>query len=869
MVPKPHPEDEPASAGATTPPTSRIPPPNNAPGLSLVPEAASAAVKTPTPPEFESSSSIAPPPVGEWDASEERTQNVDVPQNLSELLDSTGTAKRRQTREIQVAAPGVDDLVEALLGAMRGLGHHPREISDGELRYVILGKPPGRCSDDLDVALAMRPGTRPQPCVVRSLPLEQEAERELRRFRLRAEAHIGMALDHPNVVRVYGFGESGRTPFICRELVDGLSLRQLVLRSGTSGLSLQATLAIAIDVASTLADVHGLTKPDGTSFHVVHGELCPENILVTRGGIAKLTELSVAELVGRALRAPTEARAGQPGYMAPEQCFGQPIDRRTDMFALGLVLLELLSGETMVKMTPAQLGALAGTIVERCNSRHRVPAELSGLIMKLTSLTPAERPADMRVVADALKALEPTIGQWTRRHQEMHSLLHTSTRRTAAHKAVLDGGPANDGTPVPQVGVIGSQASMPVGFDTDQGPAAATDRSPAAKVEQPAAKVEQPAAKADLEPPADTARSEAAEIVRDDAPKTDRSPAATGAARATRPADAEPPDDVMKAALAKAAMIKEAAAKAASAHDSDDNRHTQPIALEDGQKLGSGEFPGLISTPAAGAPAALAPSIGLPKFTGSRPAFTRGGSLPKSLPDNLPSPGDLPQWKEKSKSDKSRSPRKHKIEGRPAAEFGMPVARSADRTVSPIRSEVDAIIGPAGDEAWLEPESVVLSGEHSVAKIGPQDLDETEAKDSAEERNPFSGPGGGSEFTFLDDDDDSELGSAPLILRAALYGEHAGKMPTLDALEGVAKSSAELSKMEGLLPLEDEAVETAGPVEEDTRASVSIAEPAIPLSEDRDDDIERAAKNTKLLLIAVAGLLMAAGGYAVAWFMLQ
>ena len=860
-----------------------------------------------------------------WESSEDATENFDVPRNLSELIEQTGTHKRagaqlvgqeRVTKEISTGV-GIDDVVPALLEAMRGLGHVPREIRDGDLRYVLLGKQPGGSGDDLEVALAMRPGTTPQPCVLRFLSMEQEAERELRRFRLRAEAHIGMALDHPNVVRVYGYGESGRTPYICRELVDGVNLRELTERSGDSGLSLQAILALTIGISSTLADAHDLTKPDGSSFHVVHGDLSPETILVTRGGSPKLTELSVGHLIGRALKAPTEARAGRPGYMAPEQCFSQSIDHRTDMFALGLIMAELLSGERMVTMTPAELGALPNSIVAVCNSRYRVPAELSGLILKLTSLSPNERPADMHVVANELRALEPTIGPWTRRHQEMHSLLHTSRRRQATLRQAVDGPPpANDGAPVPEVGVLQNSPSLPIG------PAAKTDRMPAQDGQPRTDRGPVPL------PPADTVRAAPARP----ASSTERSSSAEHTDRS--PAQPPPTGDSrrMRSAMDKAAKIKEAAARAAETSEPDDeaSRLTQPAGMAidanpqaaDAEapipaapipaaplpagpegwaaKVTSGEHPGAITSPAPSAdvehpgslaaPVGSSPGMALPspfEQTGTDnelPSFRRRGSLPKALPTNLPAPGDLPMLR---KSPKYVKPKPATITGRKVAAApapstgGMPAAVRVP-AASSIVDQLDAFMTP-GREEWLEPEPVVVTSEQQV--VEPRQLARQEAAEAPnleaevaddDSRNPFRGPGNGSEFTFLDDDDDSELGSAPLILRAALYGEHAGRMPTLDALEGAGAmaTSPELSKMDGLLPLEDEdPPELSSPGATSSgehNTAVSIAQPSIVLEEDDEDDDDRDRMKTKtVLLLAIGSLLVAASGYAAAWFMLQ
>src|ERR1700735_1591520 len=169
----------------------------------------------------------------------------------------------------------------------------------------------------------------------------QNLER-LRRFELEAQATA--ALDHPNILSIYRFGIFEGAPYLVSALLEGTTLRQLIEQGP---LSVRKTIDISVQVAHGLAAAH--------EKGIVHPDLKPENLFVTKSGVSKILDFGLAKLMQAPAEsggnAPTLAQGTDPGltmgtagYMAPEQARGQAVDHRTDVFAFGAVLYEMLSG---------------------------------------------------------------------------------------------------------------------------------------------------------------------------------------------------------------------------------------------------------------------------------------------------------------------------------------------------------------------------------------------------------------------------------------------------------------------------------------------------------------------------------------------
>jgi serine/threonine-protein kinase len=225
--------------------------------------------------------------------------------------------------------------------------------------------------------------------------------------RFRREARAAGRRSHPNIVAIWDFGDDNGTPFLVMELVEGQSLDQIVKSFGS--LEPRRSVAIIIQVLSALGFAHG----NG----IVHRDIKPSNIMILPGDQVKVADFGIARLDASEFTIVGDL-LGTPAYMAPEQLSGGPIDHRTDLFATGVILFEMLTGvkpfrgksiteviSLMEKRGPEDIRAL----------NPAVPEAMKHVIGKSVAFDPAQRYADAaafsRAVADAMPALpgEPQL----------------------------------------------------------------------------------------------------------------------------------------------------------------------------------------------------------------------------------------------------------------------------------------------------------------------------------------------------------------------------------------------------------------------------------------------------------------------------
>jgi serine/threonine protein kinase len=160
------------------------------------------------------------------------------------------------------------------------------------------------------------------------------------------EADVGRLLKHEHVVQVLDAGEVDGRYYLAMEHVDGIDAEALLAWSWNNKIPLPAKVAvrIAIDAARGLDTAHHLTSPQGTKFGLVHRDVSPDNLFLTRTGVTKVADFGIAKLASLEGVTSTGLLKGKLTYMSPEQVKAVPLDGRADMFALALILYEMLSG---------------------------------------------------------------------------------------------------------------------------------------------------------------------------------------------------------------------------------------------------------------------------------------------------------------------------------------------------------------------------------------------------------------------------------------------------------------------------------------------------------------------------------------------
>jgi serine/threonine-protein kinase len=188
-----------------------------------------------------------------------------------------------------------------------------------------------------------------QVAVKRILPHLSESD-EFRALFLQ-EARLAASLSHPNVVHIYDFGRSGNSLFLAMELIEGCSLAAL-LRAGP--LPVVHAVRIASDALSGLHHAHTRVDAGGRPLGIVHRDVSPSNLMITPEGVVKLLDFGIAKAAWSmqlALTRPGVVR-GKYAYMSPEQAEGQALDARSDVYAVGVCLFEMLTGRPLL---PADL----------------------------------------------------------------------------------------------------------------------------------------------------------------------------------------------------------------------------------------------------------------------------------------------------------------------------------------------------------------------------------------------------------------------------------------------------------------------------------------------------------------------------------
>jgi eukaryotic-like serine/threonine-protein kinase len=219
-----------------------------------------------------------------------------------------------------------------------------------------------------------------------------------------SEARLASQLSHPNIAQIIEFGDDEGLSFLAMEYVDGPSLRQLAasFRRQKVALPLPHCARIVALACEALAHAHDLADPaTGLPLQLVHRDVSPDNILISKTGAVKLVDFGIAKAVTQAHRTKTGTVKGKLSYMSPEQLRAQPVDRRADIYSLGVTLYELVSGQKPFNANNELVLIESILKQDRLTLRARrpdCPPELDRIVMRAMERDKELRYADCRAM---------------------------------------------------------------------------------------------------------------------------------------------------------------------------------------------------------------------------------------------------------------------------------------------------------------------------------------------------------------------------------------------------------------------------------------------------------------------------------------
>src|SRR4051812_4893460 len=273
-------------------------------------------------------------------------------------------------------------------------------------RYQIIGRLATGGMAEVYLALSGDvPGFRTLVVVKRILPHLASNAQFIRMFL--DEARLAALLDHPNIVRIIEVGHDGEDYFLVMELVQGKPLSAVLRKAAREHQPPSAALTsyIIAQAANGLGYAHTLTDGDNRPLGVVHRDVSPQNVLISFEGAIKMIDFGVARAYGRVAHTSPGGLKGKIDYMSPEQASAEEVDHRADVFALGIVLWEILTGKRLFRRETelATMRAIVDDPIPKPSDVAAVPPELDAIVMRALRKRRDARFATAGEMAEALE----------------------------------------------------------------------------------------------------------------------------------------------------------------------------------------------------------------------------------------------------------------------------------------------------------------------------------------------------------------------------------------------------------------------------------------------------------------------------------
>ena len=268
-------------------------------------------------------------------------------------------------------------------------------MSDSQQRYRVVEKlESGGMAEVFRAESEGLQGFRKQVAIKRVLPHLSSKKKFISMFL--DEARLSAQLSHSNCVQVFDIGVGDNAFFIVMEFVDGANLKSIIEHIKKTGhdFPVEHAVYLSLELCKGLSYAHELTDNSGVPLHIVHRDMSPPNVLITKNGEVKIVDFGLAKANSQLEKSEPGIIKGKFSYLSPEAAMGQEVDLRTDIFAVGIILWELLSGQRLFLgdtdfQTVKRVQAAQVPSISQIN--RKVPLELEKIMARALARDPAAR----------------------------------------------------------------------------------------------------------------------------------------------------------------------------------------------------------------------------------------------------------------------------------------------------------------------------------------------------------------------------------------------------------------------------------------------------------------------------------------------